>query len=125
MQAHAVPDLCEIDFGAFEGLTYAEVESRYPQEYKQWMERPTEIKFPGGESFAGMKDRVIGFLISLLRNHGSQTVLTISHGGVNRILLADALGLSGDKIFRIEQAYAAVNVIDYSAQSALVKLVNG
>src|SRR5882672_6523231 len=28
VQAHAVPDLCEIDFGAFEGLTYAEVESR-------------------------------------------------------------------------------------------------
>jgi broad specificity phosphatase PhoE len=52
-------------------------------------------------------------------------VLTISHGGVNRILLADALGLPDDKIFRIEQAYAAVNVIDYLAQSALVRLVNG
>jgi len=125
MQARAAPELCEIDFGAFEGLTYAEIESRYPQEYKQWMEHPTEITFPDGESFPGMKDRVIGFLASLFHNHGSQTVLTISHSGVNRILLADALGLSDDKIFRIEQTYAAVSIIDYFAQSAMVRLVNG
>jgi broad specificity phosphatase PhoE len=125
MEARTVPDLCEIDFGAFEGLTYAEIEGRYPQEYKQWMEHPTEITFPDGESFQTMKNRIIGFLASLFHNHGSQTVLTISHGGVNRILLADALGLPDDKIFRIEQAYAAVNVIDYRAQSALVRLVNG
>ena len=125
MQARPVPELCEIDFGAFEGLTYAEIESRYPQEYKRWMEHPTEIKFPDGESFSGMKDRVIGFLASLFRNHGSRTVLTISHGGVNRVLLAQALELSDDKIFRIEQTYAAVSIIDYFAQSALVRLING
>lgn len=125
MQARAVPELREIDFGAFEGLTYEEIESRYPLEYKGWMEHPTKIKFPDGDSFFDMKDRVIGFRASLFRNHRSQTVLTISHGGVNRILLAHALGLSDDKIFRIEQTYAAVNIIDYLAQSAVVRLING
>ncbi len=71
MQVRAVPELCEIDFGAFEGLTYAEVESRYPQKYKHWMEHPTQINFPDGESFSDMKNRVIGFLASLFLNHGS------------------------------------------------------
>jgi len=125
LPVQAVAELCEINFGEFEGLTYSEIESRYPQEFQQWMERPTEIKFPRGESFPEMNDRVLGFLAFLVRVHRGQTVLIVSHAGVNRIILADALGLSSDKLFRIDQAYAAVNVIDYFPQSAVVRLMNG
>lgn len=121
-----VPQLCEIDFGAFEGLTYQEIASRYPHEYKLWMERPTDIKFPQGESLEEMKGRAFGFLEFLSHAHRSQTVLVLSHGGVNRVLLADALRLATENLFRIDQAYAAVNVIDYyPADFALVRLMNG
>jgi alpha-ribazole phosphatase len=125
LQARHCAELCEINFGDFEGITYQEIERRYPGEYQQWMKEPTTVKFPGGESFEEMKVRVLGFLAFLLQAHAGQTVLALSHGGVNRILLADALRLPSENLFRIDQEYAAVNVIDYRADFALVRLMNG
>ena len=118
-------ELCEINFGAFEGLSYQDIESSYPQEYKMWMEDPTAVKFPRGESFEEMKERVLGFLASLFRVHVGQTVLILSHGGVNRIVLANALRLPTENLFRIDQAHAAINVIEYYPDFALVRLMNG
>jgi alpha-ribazole phosphatase len=119
------PEVREIDFGVFEGLTYEEIEKRYPQEYKLWMERPTEVTFPQGESFAQVKARVVRFREFLLSSHPGKTVMTVSHGGANRIMLAEALAIPDAMIFRIDQAYAALNIIDYLTGSPMVRLVNG
>jgi alpha-ribazole phosphatase/probable phosphoglycerate mutase len=118
-------ELREIDFGGFEGLTFEAIEKQYPEEYRLWMERPTEIEFPHGESFARLKKRVLGFKAVLLRNHHGNTVHVVSHGSVNRILLAEALAMPDSMIFRLHQSYAALNIIDYLEQSPMVRLVNG
>jgi alpha-ribazole phosphatase/probable phosphoglycerate mutase len=118
-------ELQEIDFGSFEGLTYQEIERLYPEAYRLWMERPTEITFPQGESFAGMKARVLQFKRFLSTAHFGKTVIAVSHGGVNRILVADALAIPDPMIFRIDQNYAAINVIDYLPESPIVRLING
>ena len=52
-------DLREIDFEDFEGLPYDEIATRYPDLYRQWMETPTEVRFPNGESFREMRIRVL------------------------------------------------------------------
>jgi hypothetical protein len=44
-----VADLREIHFGDFEGLPYDAIAARYPDLYRQWMETPTEVRFPNGE----------------------------------------------------------------------------
>ena len=119
------PDLREINFGSFEGLAYDEVERLYPEQYRIWMERPTEIKFPQGESFADVKVRVLRFKEFLLCTHAGKTAVVISHGGVNRIILADALKISDPMIFRLDQAYASLNIIDYTDGSPIVRLMNG
>lgn len=119
------PELQEISFGRLENLSYRQIEELYPQEYKLWMERPTEIQFPDGESFSQMKERVLEFERSLLRSNEGQAVVLVSHGGVNRIILAHALGIADERIFRMDQAYAAVNIIDYLGESSIVRLMNG
>src|SRR5215467_9086698 len=116
------PELREIDFGYFEGLRYDEIEQLYPEEYRLWMECPTEIKFPRGESFAEMKARVLGFKEFLLKTHNQQTVVLVCHGGTNRIILADALGVPDELIFRIDQGYGAVNIIEYFDDYPVVRL---
>src|SRR5688572_16341525 len=85
--------LREIDFGAFEGLTYDEVAIRYPQKYAQWMTRPTDVVFPNGETFAAMSARVRGVLEEIRQKHSGETIVTVSHGGPNRVALAQALDL--------------------------------
>jgi alpha-ribazole phosphatase len=117
-------ELCEIDFGLFEGLTYDEIQVRYPQLYSEWMARPTEVEFPDGESFAVMRERVLRCAASLLSLHREKTIALVSHGGVNRVLLAEALGMDQRELFRVAQSYAAVSVVDYFNQRPLVRLVN-
>jgi broad specificity phosphatase PhoE len=116
--------LREIDFGAFEGLTYDDISTRYPRAYDQWMTRPTDVVFPDGESFATMSARVRKALEQIRRKHSGETVVTVSHGGVNRVALADALDLDPGRIFRLAQAYACVNVIDYARGESVVLVMN-
>jgi broad specificity phosphatase PhoE len=116
--------LREIDFGAFEGLTYREISSRYPQRYHEWMTQPTDVLFPGGESFATMSARVGDALDAIRRLHSGETVVTVSHGGVNRVALMHALDLDPRHIFRLAQTYACVNVIDYIGDEPVVRVMN-
>lgn len=116
--------LREIDFGAFEGLTYEEIATRYPEKYDEWMTRPTDVVFPDGESFAAMSTRVREALEHIRWKHSGETVVTLSHGGVNRVALAQALDLDPRRIFTLAQAYACVNVIDYASGEAVVLVMN-
>jgi len=119
------PRLSEIDFGELEGLSYEEAAARFPHLYRRWMREPTEVKFPGGESFDEMKARVLE-AISVIRDaHAEQTVAIVSHGGVNRIVLAEALGIEARRIFHLAQSYAGVNIIDELDDYSLVRLMNG
>jgi alpha-ribazole phosphatase/probable phosphoglycerate mutase len=114
----------EIDFGLFEGLTYEEAEQRYPEVYAEWMAHPTRVRFPRGESYPEMRERVMAAGRELRTRHKGETFVLVSHGGVNRTLLADALGMPDANLFRLEQAYGAVNIIDFYGDEPIVKLMN-
>lgn len=117
-------DLREIDFGDFEGLAYDDIAARYPELYRQWMETPTEVRFPNGESFQEMRSRVLEAFDAIQRERTGQTVAIVSHGGVNRILIAWALQIHDEYLFRVAQDYAAVNLIAVEGGTPCVKLVN-
>lgn len=117
-------DFAEIDFGDFEGLTYEEVERRFPASYREWMEAPTRVEFPNGESYARMKKRVLRATADLLERHSGECVAVVAHGGVNRIILAHFLRLADADVFRLEQSYAGTSVIDFYGEFPLVKTMN-
>lgn len=116
--------LREIDFGAFEGLTYEEIANRYPRTYDEWMTRPATVAFPDGESFPAVRARVREALEQIRRAHCGETVTIVSHGGVNRAALGLALDLEPHRVFRLAQAYGCINVIDYVGDEAVVLVVN-
>jgi alpha-ribazole phosphatase len=109
-----VADLREIDFGEFEGLPYDEIAIRYPDLYRQWMDTPTEVRFPNGETFAEMRVRVSRAFEAIQRERAGQTVAIVSHGGVNRILMARALQMPNHTIFQLAQDYAATNLLVFA-----------
>ncbi|MBI4685856.1 MAG: histidine phosphatase family protein [Nitrospirae bacterium] len=49
----------------------------------------------------------------------------VAHGGVNRIMLCHFLGIPLENIFRIEQDFGSVNIIEFSDKYPVVKLMNG
>jgi alpha-ribazole phosphatase len=118
--------LRERGFGAWEGLTAGEIRERYPEEYAAWRSDLLNFRPPGGECLGDVQARVIPAYRRLVDAHPGQEIALLLHGGVNRIILADALGLPPLNLFRIDQAFGALNIIDYYEDGiAVVKLMNG
>jgi alpha-ribazole phosphatase len=116
--------LAEIDFGDFEGMTYDEIATRYPELYRQWMDSPTEVQFPNGESFTAMRVRVLQAFDAIRERHEGRTVAIVTHGGVIRILLAWALEVPERSIFRLAQDYAAMNLLTVVDGVPIVQRMN-
>lgn len=118
--------LRELHFGELEGRTYEEIERERPELFMRWMQTPTEVRFPGGERFDDLRARAVAAAAELRERHRGATVAVVTHGGVVRALLADALGLPSAAIFRLDVGYARVSVVDwFEGDAAVVRLVNG
>jgi alpha-ribazole phosphatase len=118
-------ELQEIDFGAFEGLTYEEAAARHPEIYSRWMSDPAGVTFPDGESLRDLATRVLRIASELRERHRGGAVLIVAHAGVLRTLLGDALNMNAGDLFRIDVACAGVSVIDHLDGARLVRLMNG
>jgi alpha-ribazole phosphatase len=116
-------DLREIDFGDLEGRSYDEIAATDPELYPAWMERPTTVHFPGGESFAELKVRALEALDRIRAAH--QAAVVVTHGGVLRAGLAAWLGMPDEAIFRLDQRYGGVTIVDWLGGVPLVRLMNG
>jgi alpha-ribazole phosphatase len=124
LAAQTVDALRELDFGELEGCAYEEIANRYSDVYRRWMEHPTDLQFPGGESFRQMSDRVTAVTRRLLVEHRGESLAFVTHGGVIRAILADVLGIMPENIFRIAQHYGAINRIRYMGDVPIVELMN-
>lgn len=116
--------LRELDFGDFEGRTYDEIASRHPELYRQWMETPTLVQFPGGESYARLRVRALAAMEAIRGRHDGETFAIVSHGGVLRAMLAGCLSIPDEAIFRIDQSYGAISIVDWIDSVPLVRLLN-
>ena len=117
--------LCEIDFGQFEGRSYDEIARDHPDLFAEWMAQPTRVRFPGGESYRDLRRRVLAEVGDLRVTHAGRAFCVVAHGGVCRAVLADALAMPDDAIFRLAQEHAGVSVIDWFADGTpLVRVVN-
>ena len=120
-----MPDLRERSFGVWEGMTFTEIKEKYPEEFEAWANNPLRYSPVRGESTIEVKDRTIPSLTKILESHKGENIAVVAHGGVNRIILCHILGIPLENIFRIEQDYAAVNIVEFWDKYPVVKLING
>jgi broad specificity phosphatase PhoE len=137
----ADPRLREMDYGAWEGRTYAQIAASDGALRREWEAHPDRISCPGGESGEQVAARVRSFLEDLLDEHrrwlarasfraatapGGPTdaptdraVLAVGHATTNRILLCVALGtdLAGFRR-RFVQGQANLSVLRWDDGSA-------
>lgn len=119
-------ELRERSVGLWEGLTAEEIKSRYPEEYAAWRADLLNYRPPGGECLLDVHSRIIPVFHRILSSHPGEKIAMLLHGGVNRIILSDALGLPLMNLFRIDQAFGCLNIIEYFEDAgAVVRLVNG
>ena len=121
-----VPALRELNCGEWEGLSVAEIQERRPDEWAARLADLERFCAPGGGSLGELAARVLPALEAIVERHRGEEVLVVAHGGVNRIVLLDAIGAPLGSFFSIDQQYCGVNVIDYWADgNTVVQLVNG
>ncbi|WP_436790263.1 bifunctional RNase H/acid phosphatase [Yinghuangia sp. YIM S10712] len=106
--------LRETDFGAWEGLTFGEVQERWPDELSAWLASP-EVAPPGGESFVEVARRVIVARDKLLARYPGKTVLVVTHVTPVKTLVRLALDAPAQSMFRMELSAAAITVINWWA----------
>lgn len=124
LSARVHPALRELDFGELEGRSYDEIALAEPGLYRAWMENPTTTRFPGGESYPDLRARVLSALAEIRQRHARSVIAVVAHGGVTRVMLATALDMRDDEIFQLDQDYGGVSVVDWFADTAVVRLVN-
>ena len=115
--------LVEIDLGAWEGLSLAEVQARFPGAYEERGQDLAAYRTPGGESFSEVADRACPALADLARDMPGP-LLVVAHMGVNRAVLSRLLGRPLARLLDIPQAYLAVNVLCAGPQGLEVAAVN-
>ncbi|MCI0419967.1 MAG: histidine phosphatase family protein [Acidobacteria bacterium] len=79
----------------------------------------------GEESFPQFVDRVMATIRTIVAANWLRTALVVAHAGVNRVVLAEALGLNWAHMFRLDQDFGCLNTIDYYSDQAVIKLMNG
>ena len=117
-------DLRETDFGAWEGMTFAEVKQKWPEEMREWLAN-TDVAPPGGESFAEVDRRVMAALDRVLAGYPAATVLVVSHVTPIKTLVRRALAAPALTMYRMHLDVASLCEVDWYADGpAVVRSLN-
>ncbi|MGK4905882.1 bifunctional RNase H/acid phosphatase [Streptomyces albus] len=125
LQVRTDEGLRETDFGAWEGLTFAEVRERYPEDLDAWLASPAARPTGGGESFEEVARRVTVARDRLLARYTGRTVLVVTHVTPVKTLVRLALGAPPQSLFRMELSAASLSAVAYYADgNASLRLLN-
>lgn len=117
--------LRETDFGAWEGLTFAEVRDRYPDDLNAWLESPKAEPTGGGESFEATAGRMAITRDKLIAAYAGRTVLLVTHVTPIKTLVRLAIGAPPESLFRMELSAASLSAVAYYADgNASLRLFN-
>lgn len=106
-----IEDLIECDFGQWEGLTFGEVQERWPREMQAWLSS-TSVAPPGGESFQAVAKRVRGALAAIVKSYPGGIVVVVSHVTPIKLILRDALAAGDAFLHRLYLDAAGVSTMD-------------
>ncbi|WP_405538003.1 bifunctional RNase H/acid phosphatase [Streptomyces antimycoticus] len=117
--------LRETDFGAWEGLTFAEVKERHPDDLEAWLASSKVAPTGGGESFAAVTRRVALSRDKLIARYTGRTVLLVTHVTPIKTLVRLALGAPPETLFRMELSAASLSAVAYYTDgNASLRLLN-
>lgn len=108
--------LRERGFGVFEGLSFQEVEARWPEQAARWRQRDPLFAAEGGESLQQFHTRCIACLTDLAKAHPGEHIAVVAHGGVMDCLYraATGLGLAAPRSWQLGNA--SINRLLFSGE---------
>lgn len=119
-------ELRELHIGDWQGQTWQQLQRDYPELWQARLDDIVNVSPPAGESLLQMAERVRPVIKRIVAAHAGREIVIVAHGGVNRVVLLDAIGAPLERLFHIEQDFGCHNIIDYYTDGiAVVKQLNG
>jgi probable phosphomutase (TIGR03848 family) len=116
-------DLSEINFGSWQGKTVKQM-----HRLKLWkvvVEKPSEMRFPGGESFSGAKQRLVKAVEEIKNTHAdNDLVAVISHSDSISLLVSHFLNMALDDFHRISIDTASISVVWLGKGQPVIRHLN-
>ena len=119
------PSFRELSFGDWEGLTYQEISTKWPEEAKKLFTAPDALRIPNGETFQELQKRALAKINLLCREHIDKTVAVFAHGAINKTILAGLMHIPLHYLWSIRQDNTAVNILRLEDGYVTVELING
>jgi probable phosphoglycerate mutase len=114
-------DLKEINLVQWEGLRFDEVETRFPEGFQCWRDRPQDLVMQL-ETPAGVKEfypvpdlyeQAKRFWQAILPHHANETILVVAHSGINRCLINTAVGLEPANYQSFQQSNCGISILNF------------
>lgn len=125
MKAVQRRELRERSHGIVQGMTQKQADREYPELQEQRRKSKHDFHNPKGESYADAGARVRPFVEELKQKHASQTVLVVTHGGINRIIIGQLLKLPNEEMMNIDQPHECIYFVDSAESNPAASYSNG
>jgi alpha-ribazole phosphatase len=117
-------NLREIGMGAWEGLTFADIQRQYPTEWAEWQQEASLVAPPGGETLLAMLARAGQTLDHCCRTYPDQAVLWVTHGGLIGALVCHLLGIGLEHRRQLRRDNAAISELHLDGPQAILARLN-
>jgi probable phosphoglycerate mutase len=116
--------LIDTHYGAWQGLSVAEVAQRWPEELARWHTAPQTMRLPGGETLQEVQARATDALNAILHAHRHGVVAVVAHDSVNRVLLCHALGLPLGAYWTLSQSPCGISEVTFTDDRFTIHSLN-
>lgn len=122
LRVRSAAGLLECDFGSWTGQKLSTLRRR-----KEWalvQQHPSRFRFPAGESFLEMQQRIWTELERLVARHPGGTVVAVSHADPIKAAVAAAAGIHLDLFQRLVVSPCSVSAVLFTGAAPVVLSVN-
>jgi broad specificity phosphatase PhoE len=119
------PDLMEMNVGEMEGLSGAEMRSRFPEFLAEWVtERGPLLEMPGGESLLQVQERAWCVVERVRAAHHDETVAMVTHNFVLLSLITRAIEMPLHEFRRMRLSVSGLTRLRFRGDRTLLVQLN-
>jgi probable phosphoglycerate mutase len=116
--------LDDIDYGLWQGHTYAEIEHSDPAGFESWMTHPEDTRIPAADTLQQSSLRAIAAIAAALAERTDDTIIFVSHDSINRLILLHALDMPLARYHDLEQSPCGISRIQYNGARWKIRSMN-
>ena len=119
-----LPDLREIHFGDWTGLSWQELHDQHRVSAFQWLDMLEAGAIPNAECVKMVRTRVGQCLDEIIASQAGKKVAVLCHGGIIRMILSILLAAPLPLMAALEIEYASVTEVECDGERNRVHLLN-